>query len=245
MVIPVRLELTSPGLKVRYPANWTREPYGTPKENRTLIGGLEDRCSVRWTIGVDGIPCKARTYIFRFVGEDSIRWTNGTYGDPRGTRTHIARIKSPVSYRLDQRIIWSAELDSNQRVSMSRIYSPLQSPLCHLPIWSEWCESNTRYSVPKTDGFPLAYTPIFNGGPSGTWTHTLLLARQVLSQLSYRPIYGAPHRIRTYTEWILNPSPLPIGILEHMERHVGIEPTPSAWKTETLTVTPMPHIPAH
>ena len=47
MVIPVRLELTSPGLKVRYPANWTREPYGTPKENRTLIGGLEDRCSVR------------------------------------------------------------------------------------------------------------------------------------------------------------------------------------------------------
>ena len=33
---------------------------------------------------------------------------------------------------------------------------------------SEWCESNTRYSVPKTDGFPLAYTPIFNGGPNGT-----------------------------------------------------------------------------
>ena len=47
LAIPVRLELTSPGLKVRYPANWTREPYGTPKENRTLIGGLEDRCSVR------------------------------------------------------------------------------------------------------------------------------------------------------------------------------------------------------
>ena len=104
------------------------------------------------------------------------------HGDSRGTRTHIARIKSPVSYQLDQRIIWSAELDSNQRVSMSRIYSPLQSPLCHLPIWSEWCESNTRYSVPKTDGFPLAYTPICN---------------------------GAPHKIRTCTEWILNPPPLP------------------------------------
>ena len=28
-------------------------------------------------------------------------------------------------------------------------------------MWSEWCESNTRFSVPKTDGFPLVYTPIF------------------------------------------------------------------------------------
>ena len=30
-----------------------------------------------------------------------------------------------------------------------------------------------------------------------------------------------------------------------MVRYMGIEPTPSAWKADALTVTPIPLIPAH
>ena len=55
------------------------------------------------------------------------------------------------------------------------------------------------------------------------------------SQTGLRPDkIGAPHRIRTCTEWTLSPLPLPIGILEHMERHMGLEPIPSVWKTDML-----------
>lgn len=52
--------------------------------------------------------------------------------------------------------------------------------------------------------------------------------------------FGRANGIRTHTEWILSPLPLPIGILPHMEGDTGLEPAPSAWKAEMLATNTNP-----
>ena len=78
-MIPVGFEPTSPGLKVRYPSirreNHMELPVGFEPTVRCLQGS-------RVTI----------------APQEHI-------GDPREIRTHISRIKRPVSYQLDERII--------------------------------------------------------------------------------------------------------------------------------------------
>ena len=50
------------------------------------------------------------------------------FGDPRETRTRTCRIKSPVSYQLDERIIWSSQSDLNRQ---SSAYKAAALPLCY------------------------------------------------------------------------------------------------------------------
>ena len=66
-----------------------------------------------------------------FKTASSTCWDTGAIGDPRGIRTHISRIKSPVSYQLDERIIWSSQSDLNRQ---STAYKAGALPLCYRSI---------------------------------------------------------------------------------------------------------------
>ena len=81
MVIPVGFEPTSPGLKVRYPSVRREDHMELPVGFEPTIHCLQGRCV---TVAL----------------QEQI-------GDPREIRTHTSRIKSPVSYQLDERIMVS------------------------------------------------------------------------------------------------------------------------------------------
>ena len=81
MVIPVGFEPTSPGLKGRCPTIRRENHMELPVGFEPTIHCLQGSCI---------------TVVLQELS-----------GDPREIRTHISRIKRPVSYQLDERIMVS------------------------------------------------------------------------------------------------------------------------------------------
>ena len=79
-----------------------------------------------------GAPGWIRTCTLRFLRPFPLPvGIQEQFGDPRETRTRTCRIKSPVSYQLDERIIWSSQSDLNRQ---SSAYKAAALPLCYRSI---------------------------------------------------------------------------------------------------------------
>ena len=82
-----------------------QERYGDPRETRTRISRIKSPVSYQLDERIMELPVGFEPTVFCLQGSCITIVLQEHIGDPRETRTRISRIKSPVSYQLDERII--------------------------------------------------------------------------------------------------------------------------------------------
>ena len=163
MVIPVRFELTSTGLKVRGPANWTRESWYPVQESNPHFGvrssasfALDERDMLVLHTGLEPVLDGFWIHFLCLIG---ILEQIGGFCRIR-TCTH--RLNRALLYRWSYEAILVGRVGLEPtRFRVSGLQPPAVAAVPPADIWSEWRDSNSRLSGPRPDALAkLSYAPI-------------------------------------------------------------------------------------